>query len=163
VLAFAALLTVGGANAEEPARDSSANFDAYVPGAAALEGRIIAPCCWTQTIDIHGSEISTELRQEIRSRLRAGESSEAIEQSLVERYGPKILAVPPGSRLGGAGAVLGLGLVSAGAFAVVLLKRWQRRSKPTTPTDKAAKPPATPADTALDARVDAELARLDGE
>src|SRR5689334_14788388 len=71
----------------------------YVPGAAALEGRIMAPCCWTQTIDIHGSEISTELRQEIRRRLRAGETTDAIQASLVERYGPRILAVPADSPL----------------------------------------------------------------
>src|SRR5689334_3223104 len=64
----------------------------YVPGASALEGRIIAPCCWTQTIDIHGSELSNDLRREIRKRLRAGEGADAIEASLVARFGPKILA-----------------------------------------------------------------------
>ena len=131
--------------------------DEHVPGAAALEGKIIAPCCWNQTIDIHGSEISTELRTEIRRRLKAGESADAIEASLVERYGPKILAVPPGSRLGGAGIVLVLALGIAGGGAFMLLRKWQRRSA----AKPGAKPPSEKRD-ALDDRLDAELANLDG-
>lgn len=147
--------------AAEHEPQANANFDKYVPGAAELEGRIIAPCCWTQTIDIHGSEISTELRQEIRQRLSAGESSEAIERSLVARYGPKILAVPPGSRLPSVGIGLGLVVIGAGIGALSLLKRWQRRSEPAAlgPKDEAP----SPGDAELDARLDAELSRLDRE
>ncbi len=34
-------------------RQSTAEeLQGYVPGASALEGRIMAPCCWVQTIDI---------------------------------------------------------------------------------------------------------------
>lgn len=162
LLAAAALLCGLPAKAADPEAKSTANFDAYVPGAAELEGRIIAPCCWTQTIDIHGSEIATELRQEIRRRLTAGESADAIERSLVERYGEKILATPPGSRLGSAGGLLALGLVGAGVSAVFLLKRWQRRSGESAPTkDKLAAAGAQTGDAELDARLDAELARMD--
>ena len=100
-----------------PSASQSVNFATYVKGAAELEGKIIAPCCWTQTIDIHGSPLSTELRQEIRTRLTAGESAQAIEQSLVARYGPKILAVPAGSQLGSAGSLLGIAMAVAGWLA----------------------------------------------
>lgn len=162
---FLSTLVVGLPALAGPEHDhdpASANFDQYVPGAAALEGRIIAPCCWTQTIDIHGSPISTELRQEIRRRLTAGESADAIEKSLVERFGPKVLAVPPGSRLGSAGILLGLGMLGAGVGAVVLLRRWQRRSAP-LPLGATPAAAGAPNDAELDARVDAELSRLDGE
>lgn len=147
----------------DPEAASSANFDKFVPGAAELEGRIIAPCCWTQTIDIHGSEISTTLRQEIRERLSKGESAESIETSLVERYGPKIRAVPPGSHLGSMSGVMALSLGAAGIGAVVLLRRWQRRSrKPAAASAKGGSaPPPAKGDPALDARLDAELAQLD--
>ncbi len=166
---LAALLFVGtvtsAAPAQEPAAHeheapASANFDKYVPGAAELEGRIIAPCCWTQTIDIHGSPASTELRQEIRQRLTAGETPDAIERSLVQRYGPKILAVPPGSRLPSVGIGLGLVVLGAGIGALTLLKRWQRRTPAVADGPKAA---AGITDAELDARVDAELSRLDRE
>ncbi|MFZ5897472.1 MAG: cytochrome c-type biogenesis protein [Myxococcota bacterium] len=142
-------------------QQATVSFDKYVAGATELEGRIIAPCCWTQTIDIHGSPVSTELRQEIRQRLTLGESAEAIERSLVERYGAKVLAVPPGSQLGSVGIGLGLVVLGAGIGAVALLKRWQRRSG--DPSEAPKPQPAGLTDAELDARVDAELSRLDRE
>ena len=78
----------------------------------------------------------------------------------MQRYGSKILAVPVGSQLGSAGGFPIVAMGAAGVGAVVLLRRWQRRSKP---TEGAATKPAelAPADAALDARIDAELASLD--
>lgn len=130
----------------------------HVPGATALEGRIIAPCCWNQTIDIHGSELSTALRVEIRKRLKNGESPEAIEESIVARYGERVVAVPRGSRLGGTGVLLAAGMGAAGVFAIVLLRRWRDRSRGERPRPEGEEPATT---SALDARLDAELAALD--
>jgi len=135
------------------------SFD-HVPGAAALEGRIIAPCCWNQTIDIHGSELSTQLRVEIRKRLTAGETPETIEASLVQRYGEKVIAVPKGSRLGATGVLLAIAMGAAGVFAFSLLRRWRDRVQPPPPARDADEQAATPA---LDRRLDAELAALDRE
>lgn len=130
----------------------------HVPGAAALEGKIIAPCCWNQTIDIHGSPAASALRSEIRSRLKAGESAEAIERSIVERYGPKILAVQAGSQLGTTGLLLALGMGAAGIGAVAMLRRWQRRS---SERDSGASSKPATARSDLDDRLDAELSRLE--
>jgi cytochrome c-type biogenesis protein CcmH len=105
------------------------DFSEHVEGAEALEGRIIAPCCWTQTIDIHGSEISTELRREIRQRLKAGESQETITADLVNRYGERILAVPPGNPLKDVGVLLSLAFGLAGIGAGAMLLRWRKRSQ----------------------------------
>jgi cytochrome c-type biogenesis protein CcmH len=145
--------------AEDPHTGTSEAFDyEHVPGAAELEGKIIAPCCWNQTIDIHGSELSTQLRREIRERLKKGESAEAIEASLVGRYGEKVVAVKRGSRLGSTGVLLAIGMGAAGVLALSMLRRWRDRSTP--PASRAGtSSPATTA--ALDARVDAELAALD--
>src|SRR4030095_12226687 len=98
----------------------------YVPGAAALEGKIRAPCCWNQTIAIHGSESASELRREIRTRWKAGESADGIEASLVARYGPKILAVPPGSPLKNVAAVLAVAMIGAGVLGFRMLRRWRK-------------------------------------
>ena len=70
-----------------PASEAGEDLQEYVEGASRLEGRIMAPCCWNQTIDIHGSEPAYELRREIRKRLKAGESADAIEASFVQRCG----------------------------------------------------------------------------
>jgi cytochrome c-type biogenesis protein CcmH len=132
------------------------SFQEFVPGAARLEGRLLAPCCWDasrQTLDIHGSPIANELRREIRARLRAGETPDAVEADLVRRYTTKILAVPPDSPLPQVGKVLLVLLVGAGAFAGTRVAKWRRQSKATAP---ALAPAAAPSDD-WDARLDAEL------
>lgn len=163
-------LSAPGAGAADPAQGpgqghtatlpaSSEDLTTYLPGAAELEGKVIAPCCMTQTIDIHGSPVSTELRREIRTRLRAGETPQAIEQSFIDRYGEKIIAVPKGSRLGTTGLFLMLGMATAGVGAFSLLRRWQRRSAPRSNDEAATKP--QPGREVPDERLDAELSRLD--
>ncbi len=138
------------------------DFGTYVEGASRLEGRIMAPCCWMQTIDIHGSPISDELRAEIRRRLKAGETPEAIEASFVQRYGPKILAVPNSSPLGGVATALAIAFGGAGVAGYFMLKRWSRagdkaRAKP-APEDGSAG--AAPKRDALDERLDRELSEI---
>jgi cytochrome c-type biogenesis protein CcmH len=164
-ISFALVLPVSpafaGSDPEAPPEDPAKyaeELQGYVPGASALEGRIIAPCCWTQTIDIHGSELANDLRREIRKRLKSGETSDAIEASLVDRYGPRILAVPPGSPLKTVATLLALGMGAAGAAAFVMLKRWRGRAlvPATGPVPEKGKN-----DAQLDARLDAELDALD--
>jgi cytochrome c-type biogenesis protein CcmH len=57
-------------------------------------GRLLAPCCWTQTLDVHESESATVLRREIADRLRSGEQALVIEDDMAARYGERIRAVP---------------------------------------------------------------------
>jgi cytochrome c-type biogenesis protein CcmH/NrfF len=101
------------------------------------------------------------LRREIRKRLRAGESEEAITASLVERHGAKILAVPPGSPLKSVATVMALGMGAAGILAFGMLKRWRVRGNAPAGAKKAEKSETAASDEKLDARVDAELKALD--
>ncbi len=168
LLAGAALALPGlaAADAEHPehvpASQAGEDLQEYVEGASRLEGRIIAPCCWNQTIDIHGSEPSYQLRREIRRRLKAGESPEAIEASFVKRYGSKILAVPDTSPLGSLATVLAIGFGAAGVGAYFMLKRWTRRGAVAEPAkgqgDSAAV--VAPKRDALDERLDRELSEI---
>lgn len=145
----------------------------YVEGANRLEGRIIAPCCWNQTIDIHGSEPAYELRREIRKRLKAGETPDAIEASLVQRFGPKILAVPNSSPLSSLATILAIGFGAAGVGAYFMLKRWTERSKTSKAAAKpggSSKPPKAgeggtlaPKRDALDDRLDQELSEIENQ
>src|SRR5688500_9072617 len=59
-----------------------------------IERRILAPCCWRQTLEDHESELAHALRAEIEDRVAAGEASSAIEDDLVRRYGDKVRAMP---------------------------------------------------------------------
>ncbi|HEY3497748.1 MAG TPA: cytochrome c-type biogenesis protein CcmH [Polyangiaceae bacterium] len=164
VLGLALLAPASAGAAEHAAPADSAGYaeelQGFVPGAAVLEGRIRAPCCWNQTIDIHGSEVSNDLRREIRKRLKAGESPDAIEASIVTRYGPKILAVPPGSPLKNVAAALAVAMIGAGVLGFRMLKRWRRPAQPPEKPNRKA-PEAAAGDAQLDARLDAELRALD--
>jgi cytochrome c-type biogenesis protein CcmH len=118
---------------------------------AILEGRLRAPCCDLQTLDVHESPIAVELRAEIHRRLAGGESAEAIENDLVERYGESIRAAPKGrdTRVDFA-AVVGLLSVLAGAAVVTSLRKNGRRKMRHSPV-------AVGSNGAYDARIDDEL------
>lgn len=137
-------------------------FTEYVPGAARLEGRLLAPCCWDssrQTLDIHGSPIANELRREIRRRLKTGEAPDSVEADLVKRYTTKILAAPADSPIAHLGTLLSLGLVGAGGLAAVLVARWRRRS----PEKKSDDGKAPSSRDEWDERLDAELREPEDE
>ena len=137
----------------------NASFNEYVPGAARLEGRLLAPCCWDtsrQTLDIHGSPIANELRMEIRRRLKAVETPDAVEADLVRRYTTKILAVPPDNPLPNMGTVLSIGLLGAGALAARMLWRWRKKA-PAVPGAPVPAPATGAPHDEWDDRLDREL------
>jgi cytochrome c-type biogenesis protein CcmH len=137
---------------------SSEDLRSFVPGAAALEGKILAPCCWIQTVDIHGSELGNAIRREIRTRLRAGESPDAIEASFVARYGAKIIAVQSDSPLAGIAVTVLLVMGGVGIAGFAMLKRWKRAG---TKASGSRDDRDEASNARLDARLDAELRALD--
>lgn len=165
-LLFALLIVAAPALAhDEPhtpaSPDQAVDLMGYVPGANRLEGRIRAPCCWNQTLDIHGSEVSNALRREIRQRLLAGETPEAIEASIVQRYGEKVLAVPPGSPLKSVAILLSFAIAGAGVGGFFMLRRWRERGQ--KKTELAKDKPAAVDEEKYGARLDAELKALDDD
>jgi cytochrome c-type biogenesis protein CcmH/NrfF len=84
-------LGAGFLEADEPVPDRASLEER----ARDLEAKLMAPCCFTQTIDQHESEASREMRAEVRKWLAEGFSEEQILERYVERYGTQILAMPP--------------------------------------------------------------------
>lgn len=129
-----------------------------------LEGRLLAPCCYLQTLDVHESESARDLRDEIVARVAAGESAEAIEGSFVERYGERVRAVPKGSTArGGITLVLG-GLAALSLIGLVFaVRKWA--SGGTSPerrlATRANTTPEASYDATLDQRLDDELRDLE--
>lgn len=142
------------------AGDSAAGDSAAVadrppaPGEKMLQSRLLAPCCYVQTLDVHESDSAQELRLEIRRRLYEGETVEAVEQSLVLRYGERVRAAPPSDPMRVVAPVLLVLAAVAAAGVIVVLRRWRRASAAHKPA------PASPPD-AYDERLDAELKALD--
>ena len=143
-----------------PEDDYGEDIQGTVPGASAIEGRLMAPCCWTQTIDIHDSPIALSMKHEIRRRLRNGESAEAIQASMVERYGPKILAVQEGSQLKNVFIGLSVVMGGAGVAAAMMIGRWRKQSSDPKAKASDGKPPERDE---WDEKLDAELKNLDDE
>lgn len=129
----------------------------WAPGEAALQARLLAPCCWNQTLDVHESELAASLRAEIHERLVAGERRDAIEDDLVVRFGERIRAVPKGDDRRAYLAVAMVGLIAlAGVLALVALRRLRRTEEEVGSTGVAV----DGARDAYDDRLDAELEAL---
>jgi cytochrome c-type biogenesis protein CcmH len=126
------------------------------PGEAIVEGRLLAPCCYMQTLDVHESPMATQLRLEVRTRLAAGELPAAIEDDFASRFGEKVRAVPRGREPRGSMFLVAIGALVAAAIGLgLLVRRWRH-----TPLD-APRAASEPRD-AFDERIDAELRELDG-
>lgn len=157
-LSVSTLAVAHAPQAVNPEDDYGEDIQGTVPGASAIEGRLMAPCCWTQTIDIHDSPIALSMRHEIRRRLRNGESADAIQKSMVDRYGPKILAVQEGSQLKNVFIGLSVVMGGAGVAAAMMIGRWRKQSTSRKPAPTEGTEP--PRDE-WDEKLDAELKKLD--
>lgn len=129
--------------------------------ARALEQRLHAPCCRQQMLEGHESDTARALRAELRERFARGESPQAVERSLIERYGPNIIAVPADRDPRGALSwALGLLLTCSAAGLFMLARRWrdasQREPEPARPPNPNSDPES---EAELDTRLEAELRR----
>jgi cytochrome c-type biogenesis protein CcmH len=59
-----------------------------------IEDNLIAPCCWSQPVSQHYSEVSEQIRKEVRAMVAAGKSRDEILNHYVSQYGERILATP---------------------------------------------------------------------
>lgn len=136
--------------------------DTRAPGEAALLGRLVAPCCWTQTLDVHGGAAPDGFRAEIHARLLAGETPKSIEDDFVSRYGRAVLAEPKDSPLPFVTLGLGAAAVAAAGLLAAALRRWVRRGS--AGGGEVAPAPKLPVQSrdAWDERLDDELRALDG-
>ena len=132
-----------------------ASGSSAAPSAKALEARLLAPCCFGGTLDVHDSDIARDLRVEIERRVGAGEGTDRIEADLVERYGERILAMPNPR----AWSVTTLAVALAIGFAMIVLALRTRSWVAETSRSATATGPAGPRDE-YDVRLDAELEDL---
>ncbi|MEZ4393314.1 MAG: cytochrome c-type biogenesis protein CcmH [Polyangiales bacterium] len=155
VILVASLVTLGPAAAAQ-----APGTTMEVQGERAIQSRLLAPCCWNQTLDAHESPLADTLRGEIRTRLRRGESGASIEADIIARYGDRIRAVPrDGDTRTFVPVLVGAAMLASVLLLVGLVRRWTRRVATPEAPATAAKP-AAPRDD-YDARLDEELARLD--
>jgi cytochrome c-type biogenesis protein CcmH len=82
VLAVLPILAYGGVPQERHARIQH------------LEKAVLAPCCYTETVAQHQSEIAVMMRVEIAKWVAQGRTDEEILDTYAKRYGAKVLVDP---------------------------------------------------------------------
>jgi len=163
VLTVATMLAVAPATAGAQAASGGASSDLTPQQEArvkVLAGRLIAPCCWTQTVDVHQSEASSQIKEQIRIMIVQGKSDSEILDGFVRQYGEKILAAPPARGFNLLAYLLPLAAaLIAAVLLFVAITRWRR------PVGEDLAAPSSegpdPADDALRRRVDEELDSFD--
>jgi cytochrome c-type biogenesis protein CcmH len=119
-----------------------------------IDGKVIAPCCWSQPVSQHDSQVAGEIRQATRQMLAAGKSEEEILDYYVSVYGERILASPrPRGFTLLAWIMPWLLLIAGLAFLALVLRNWTR-GKPAT---AEACLPGSPSDKSILTRVEREL------
>ena len=61
-----------------------------------VEERLLAPCCYTQSIAVHGSEIAGQMRAEVTEMVVHGRTEKEIVNYYRNLYGDRVLVVPDG-------------------------------------------------------------------
>lgn len=117
---------------------------------ARLEHVLMAPCCYTQTIDEHKSEIAEQMRHEVEAMVAAGKTDQQIKDYYRARYGETILVVPEG-RTGRVAYGVPVALAAIALMVLLaLLRRGQLRRQSLLP----ARAPAGGVPVAADSMID---------
>jgi len=107
-----------------------AGYGSGDPRLEKLYGEFIAPCCWSENLTVHNSQIAEQLRTQIAEMVRAGRTDDEIKSVLVSAYGKRILALPEGGQRAWLFvtpvAVVAVGLV----FVCVVLFRMRKQEAP---------------------------------
>jgi len=61
-----------------------------------VEDRLLSPCCYTQPVSQHMSDVAAQMRGEITAMVVAGQDEEEIVGHYKAQYGERILVIPDG-------------------------------------------------------------------
>ena len=101
-----------------------------------IDDLLMAPCCWTQPVSKHYSGSANEIRRGVREMLREGKTRQEVLDFYVEKYGQRILAMPPARGFNITAYVLPAVFLIAGGWVLVAVFRKLRAGRP------AGAPPA---------------------
>ncbi|MBI5282889.1 MAG: cytochrome c-type biogenesis protein CcmH [Candidatus Solibacter usitatus] len=102
---------------------------APVADARRIQEKLIAPCCWSESVAVHRSEPAARMRIEIEQMVRSGLSEEQIIARYVAQHGERILLEPRGGKF----TWLMITPVFALAAGGYLLARYLRRPRAPEP------------------------------
>ncbi len=91
-----------------------------------LENSLLAPCCYSEPVARHTSDVAFAMRAEIEQFVASGKSDQEILDLYTQRYGARILVEPQGARWWWM-HVVPVAVLAFGFVAVALvLRKWLR-------------------------------------
>jgi cytochrome c-type biogenesis protein CcmH len=122
-----------------------------------IEDEVMCDVCGIP-LNIAESPRAEQQRQEIKQMIARGMTKKQIKATLVERYGPSILATPEDHGFSLAAYIVPIAAVLAALVALAIaIPRWRRRRPPAGRDDDDGGPGLSAADTR---RLDEDLARF---
>jgi len=91
--------------------------------------RLMAPCCWSQTLEFHTSSEADQARTQLADLLRAGKSDRETLDTFIGRYGARVLSEPEGTKWMVLTAVPIGTLLLGGVFVGLFVRRHHRRER----------------------------------
>ena len=130
--------------------------------ARVLDAMLIAPCCFTQQVSVHQSPAATEVRNDVRARLAAGQTRQQVLDAYVAQYGKRILVQPPAEGFDLTLYVAPVAVfVASVIFVGAAVRRLTRDEGDAVAETETAAGPVSDVDGDLDAKLDDELRDLD--
>lgn len=71
---------------------------AQAPRAKMLQEKLMAPCCWSESVAVHRSEIAAEMRAGIERMVAEGRSDREILDHYKAIHGQRVLLEPEGAK-----------------------------------------------------------------
>ena len=90
-----------------------------------IEDAVLAPCCYTEPVSRHQSEVAVKMRIEIAKWVAAGKTDQEILDTYARQYGSRVLVDPRTIPGWWTPWVPWLALIFAVVFGFWLLRRWR--------------------------------------
>jgi cytochrome c-type biogenesis protein CcmH len=137
-----------------------AAFSAETTPAAAkireIEDNLIAPCCWSQPVSQHDSEVAQQIRDEVTAMVTAGKSRQEILDFFVARYGERILVTPRARGFNRLAYILPWAALPLGTWGLIILLRKLR-----SPAPARAQAPVPQPDSRYSSIIEKEMREMD--
>lgn len=102
------------------------------PRERALQEKLVAACCWSESIAHHSSGKAGEMRLELHQMLEAGRSDEEILGAFQVKYGKRVLMEPDGGTRAVAYLIPVAGGVSGLSVVILVIRKWARQGQAAT-------------------------------
>jgi cytochrome c-type biogenesis protein CcmH/NrfF len=119
-----AVIMMAGASAPSPSPDQQERI-------RRLELALLAPCCYSEPVLRHNSEVSVKMRAEIADWVVQGRSDREILDTYKQQYGLRVLAEPEGGRWWWEHVVPLIALGVGFLIVVLVLRHWTRNRSST--------------------------------